>query len=170
MSAARARQRAERLVKELRISKPFVDVERIARDLGLAVVRGDLGRDVSGILITKGRVSTICIAEAHHEHRQRFTIAHEIAHHVLGHHFHDGSVHVDKVSMRNARSSEGSDPLEIEANQFASTLLMPEALVRESMHALPNIDIEEVVAKLARTFRVSQEAVAFRLATLGYAT
>ena len=152
------------------MSKAPVDVEDVARTLGLAIVRGSLGREVSGILISRGRVSTICLEETDSENRQRFTIAHEVGHYILGHHFADGSVHVDKISMRNARSSEGSDPLEIEANQFASTLLMPEGLVRERMGSLAILAIEDVVTKLAKTFKVSQEAMAFRLATLGYAT
>jgi Zn-dependent peptidase ImmA (M78 family) len=70
--------------------------------------------------------------------------------------------------MRNAKSSEGSDFREIEANQFAACLLMPEHLVHEKVKALKSHDVEDAVKRLARTFRVSEKAMAIRLGVLGY--
>ncbi len=168
MSFGRARQQAQRLIQQQGIAKPPVDVDAVAKRLGLAIVRTPLGGDISGLLITKGGTTTICVEASHHEHRQRFTVAHEIGHHVLGHHFAGEHVHVDRVSMRNGKSSEGSDVREIEANQFAACLLMPEQLVHEKMRVLASRDLENVVKQLARAFKVSEQALAFRLGVLGY--
>jgi Zn-dependent peptidase ImmA (M78 family) len=144
-------------------------VEAIARYVGLRVVPAPLGGDISGLLVTRKGSSTICVEERHHENRQRFTIAHEIGHHVLGHHFGEGeNVHVDRVSMRSAKSSEGSDRLEIAANQFAAALLMPERVVELELQRLQDSPGEDVVRELARRFKVSTEAMAIRLSVLGY--
>ncbi len=169
MSVLRARKQAERLVVECGVSTVPVDVVAVARHLQLRVVPTPLGGDISGLLLTRDGVSTICVEENHHEHRQRFTIAHEIGHHVLGHHFGEGEhVHVDRISMRNAKSSEGTDLLEIEANQFAAALLMPEFLVERELAKVRSADVAEVVSVLARYFKVSAEAMAIRLGALGY--
>jgi Zn-dependent peptidase ImmA (M78 family) len=170
MSIARAKRQAERLVEQVGISKTqsHVDVEGVARTLGLAVVRMALGDDISGMLVTKGGKTTICIAKDQHSNRQRFTIAHEIGHHRLRHLFAGEHVHVDRVIMRNARSSEGTDLREIEANQFAASLLMPEEMVHHHLHALKSHYVEDVVRQLAKQFKVSEQAMAFRLSDLGY--
>lgn len=100
--------------------------------------------------------------------RQRFTIAHEIAHHSLGHQFESGEhVLVDKgyyISERGPRASDGVDPKEIEANQFAGSLLMPSRLIREKVAELggsPLLDSD--VTELARAFGVSEHAMTIRL-------
>jgi Zn-dependent peptidase ImmA (M78 family) len=170
MSIARARQQAERLVEQLGITPTHshVDIDAVAEKVGLGVVRMPLGDDISGMLVTKAGKTTICIAKDQHLNRQRFTIAHEIGHHVLRHLFAGEHVHVDRVIMRNAQSSEGTDIREIEANQFAACLLMPERMVHGHLLALKSQYVEDVVPKLARQFKVSEQAMAFRLSTLGY--
>ena len=51
--------------------------------------------------------------------------------------------------------------MQIQANQFAAALLMPEELVREAYET--NQDLR----KLARIFNVSETAMGIRLAQLG---
>jgi Zn-dependent peptidase ImmA (M78 family) len=146
-----------------------VDVVAIAKRLELRVVKAPLGGGISGLLVTRQGVSTIIVEEDHHENRRRFTIAHEVGHHVLGHHFADGEhVHVDRISMRSAKSAEGTDVLEIEANQFAAALLMPEPLIERELAKMGTTDVKEVVSALANRFKVSGEAMAHRLGALGY--
>jgi hypothetical protein len=75
-------------------------------------------------------------------HRRRYTIGHEIGHHHLKH--HQRAVHIDRessitfqaVSYRTTRSAPGSDPQEVEANQFAACLMMPGRLVRREARKL----------------------------------
>ena len=57
-------------------------------------------------------------------------------------------------------TSQGSDPEEIYANQFAASLLMPREKVEE-MHGTLN------TAALAYEFGVSAEAMHYRLVNLG---
>lgn len=170
MSIARARRQAQRLIEQMGFAttQSHVDVEAIAHKLGLAVVRMPLGDDISGMLVTKAGGTTICIAKDQPANRQRFTIAHEIGHHALRHLFAGEHVHVDRVIMRNSSSSEGTDLREIEANQFAACLLMPEDMVHHHLQSLKSQYVEDVVRQLAKQFKVSEQAMAFRLSSLGY--
>lgn len=165
------RRQAETLAEQSGSGTAPIDVKRIAKALGLQVVVEDLGTQVSGLLVNNGRNAYICVHRDHAEPRQRFTIAHEIGHFVLRHQFVGGEhVHVDKgnfISQRGPRSSAGVDPMEIEANQFAASLLMPSRMVRQlaGQQGLPLWDSD--VSELAKIFKVSEQAMTIRLSTLG---
>jgi Zn-dependent peptidase ImmA (M78 family) len=78
------------------------------------------------------------------------------------------AVHVDKVFRvlhRDDISSQGVDPLEIEANAFASELLMPGEFLASALDT-GGLDIEDEqrIEALARKFRVSASAMRYRLA------
>lgn len=171
MSLSNARRQADGLIAKYRIRTAPVDVRDIARRLGLRVIEMNLGDEHSGLLLTQaGLTPCIVVNEDHHPNRQRFTIGHEIGHHVLRHHF--GSVHADpvsSVSYRGAKASAGTDPKEIAANQFASSLLMPTTLMRRAyarVRTRLERDPESVVSELARDFEVSDQAMTLRLKSL----
>ncbi|MBA1294820.1 ImmA/IrrE family metallo-endopeptidase [Pseudomonas lurida] len=88
--------------------------------------------------------------------RQRFTIAHEIGHHVYG----DLDAPRDTSEQFSAKSR---DPREVAANRFAAALLMPAALVKHMVIEQRITDI----AKLASAFGVSTAAMEFRLKAIG---
>lgn len=88
--------------------------------------------------------------------RQRFTIAHEIGHHVHG----DVDAPRDTSEQFSARAR---DPREVAANRFAAALLMPAALVK---HLVLEQRVTDLV-KLAKTFGVSTAAMEFRLKAIG---
>ncbi len=172
MSVRTARMQAERLVEELGKNTLPIDVREIAAALGLQVIEEDLGEGVSGLLVSKGGAAYIFVQKKNHEHRKRFSIGHEIAHHYLGHQLESGEhVIVDKgyfISQRGPQASTGEDPMEIEANQFAASLLMPAKLLRERVANLgggPLLDHD--VSQLALEFEVSEQAMTIRLSTLG---
>jgi len=172
VSTLAARNKAEALVKRLRISNPPVPVDRIAQELGLSVVYMNLGADVSGLLFSNGDSSCIAVQEGDHPNRRRFTIAHEIGHHYLRHQFEAGEhVHVDHgnyISHRGPRSSTGVDPKEIEANQFAATLLMPSEMILRKVAAIRSEHLLDYhVSQLAESFGVSEQAMTIRLSGLG---
>ncbi|TGN09354.1 ImmA/IrrE family metallo-endopeptidase [Leptospira ilyithenensis] len=74
----------------------------------------DNHQDVSGILNVEGNLYSIVVDQDHHDHRKRFTIAHELGHYIL---HKPESIHVDKMSFyRSPLSSTALDRLEIEAN------------------------------------------------------
>ena len=87
---------------------------------------------------------------------QRFTIAHEIGHHVHG----DLDAPRDTSEQFSARSR---DPKEVAANRFAAALLMPAALVKHMVLEQRVTDL----SKLASTFGVSTAAMEFRLKAIG---
>lgn len=95
----------------------------------------------------------ITVNENHHPNRQRFTIAHELGHYVLGH----GSK--EDVLYRNG----DSDPDEIEANAFAAEILMPQGVIR---HLIFEQDITDIRI-LAKKLWVSDDAMYYRLRNLG---
>ncbi len=167
-----ARREAESLVDHLGISSVPVDVIRVAKGLGLEVVYSELGEDVSGLLVTRDGASMVCVRESDPLVRQRFTIAHEIGHFRLRHQFEPGErVHVDegwKVTARSNNRTLGIDPREVEANQFAATLLMPSRLLSQRVSRLGAGRLnDDHVSELAREFKVSEQAMAIRLSTLG---
>jgi Zn-dependent peptidase ImmA (M78 family) len=172
MSVQFARQEAERLVQTLKIREAPVDVSWVAKKLGLRIIQQNLGANISGLLVRTSTETHICVAAGHAEVRRRFTIAHEIAHYVLRHQFEGGPhVHVDRgnyISQRGVRASEGIDPKEIEANQFAACLLMPMRLVQAAVEGLGSGTIfDGDVEELAKLFKVSEQAMTIRLTTLG---
>jgi Zn-dependent peptidase ImmA (M78 family) len=173
LNLSNARRQADALVAKYAIKTPPVDVRDVGKRLGLRVIEMNLGDEHSGLLLTQpGTVPCIVVNEIHHENRKRFTIGHEIGHHVLRHHFGNSVVHADpvtSVSYRGATAAAGTDPKEIAANQFASSLLMPTALMRRAVDRLRTRlarDPEEIVAELARGFEVSEQAMTLRLKSL----
>lgn len=161
---------AMELLKEHRIEKAPVPVERIARGLGaqLQFEPFDGKDDVSGMLFRDDSRVVIGVNAKHVRTRQRFSIAHECGHLKL----HEGKMYVDaRVNFRDSTSGLAVDSEEIEANQFAASLLMPRAFVlAESKKVLEKrepTDVENIVRELARVFDVSTQAMEFRLKNLG---
>lgn len=168
-------QHVAKLLRTNKVTSPPVPIEKIAKNLGLDVRLAPDHEGLSGFLITHPDSDTTIIGvnKGHHPNRRRFTIAHEIGHHVL----HDNeTVHVDKsgsfkIALRSAESSSGLDASEIEANTFAAELLMPEKLLdRDIEECAPSIDLgdDSFIQELAKRYQVSVSAMTFRLANLGY--
>lgn len=136
-----------------------VKVGAIAADLGVKVVISDLPLAVSGtLLLDRGDRKTWTIKVNRHEHRnrQRFTIAHEIAHFVL-HRDVIGNELVDDTFYRSGLSERR----EFEANALAAEILMPWPLVTRLMQ-----NGERSIEKLADALQVSTAALNIRLGVL----
>jgi Zn-dependent peptidase ImmA (M78 family) len=94
--------------------------------------------------------------------RQRFTVAHELAHYFIhGANFEDG----EDVLFRSLQS----DPYELQANQFAAELLMPKTMI---IHIGPKIvkksrSKPDFLKQMSETFMTSMEAMKYRLNNLG---
>lgn len=157
-----AREEARALLSRMNISDVPVPVENIVRGLGITLRSEVLADELSGMAFVKDGQPVIVVNRAHHPNRQRFTIAHEIAHHILDADHIANSVHVDKAIFRRDRLSEkGSDLREVRANSFAAELLMPENLMRQ----FANVDINDEIqiSRIARSFSVSTAALSYRL-------
>lgn len=165
--ASRAQQRAQELLNRLGIKSVPIPVERIAKALGAQVRFSPLDEELSGMIFIKDGVPIIGVNSLHHPNRQRFTIAHEIAHLELHKEIISKEVHVDKnfpVLMRDPKSATGTDDIEVQANQFAAELLVPKALLDQELAGKPfDIDDERPLEELAKKFRVSKQALEFRI-------
>lgn len=172
MSYHRQRQiaadRAESLLRSSGVKTLPIPVDSIARQCKIAVQYIPLDDEISGMSFIKNGVAVIVVNAVHHPNRQRFTLAHELAHHVLHASYLSQNVHVDTtVLQRNAKSSDGTDVKEVEANTFAAELLMPKSMLK----SFGRIDAndEERIAEVARRFKVSPTAMAIRLENIQFA-
>lgn len=132
-----------------------VKVGAIATDLGVKVRISDLPLSVSGTLSRDpdDRDRWIIRVNRHeHRNRQRYTIAHEIAHFVL-HRDAIGSEVVDDTFYRSGLSERR----EFEANALAAEILMPWPLIRALMKE------DASATQLARRLEVSEAAMHIRL-------
>lgn len=147
-----------------------VPVERIARQLGAELRKSPLDDEISGMIYIKDGVPIIGVNALHHPNRQQFTIAHELGHLELHRGMLTEAVHVDKqirVLMRNQASSTGTEIMEIQANAFAAELLMPSRIFEELIgEAAFDIDDEEPLKALAKQFKVSKQAIEYRIRNL----
>jgi Zn-dependent peptidase ImmA (M78 family) len=151
-----------------------VPVDKIARGLGAQLRFSPLDEELSGMIYISGGTPVIGINSLHRPNRQRFSIAHEIGHLVLHGHLISGKVHVDKefrvqlVTLnRDATSALGTEKIEVEANQFAAELLMPTDWFLQALEGKPfDIDNEGPIDELARKFRVSRQALEYRIRNL----
>lgn len=163
--------RVRNLLKKSKIDSPPVPVENVANTLGLKIQRSPLPDNLSGLLVrTKNfKRPVIGVNSTHATVRQRFTIAHEIAHFIL----HEGEeIHVDRnifIKFRNSASSTAEKPEEIVANGFAAELLMPKSFLEADLNE-QNLDLgdEDLLDDLAERYKVSRQAMAFRLSKLGF--
>lgn len=133
-----------------------IDPKQIISEIDdLQVVSESLPDNISGRISYDFDKSSyiITVNENHHPNRQRFTIAHELGHYVLGH----GSK--EDVLYRNGES----DPDEIEANAFAAEILMPKGVIH---HLVFEQDITDIRV-LAKKLWVSDDAMYYRLKNLG---
>lgn len=122
-----------------------------------------------GMVVTRGGRGRIFAAKSDSPYRLRFTIAHELGHYFL--HLSEGNVIKDgEVRDRAIDMFWESEPLagpisenlmrEIEANWFATELLMPMEFVREEWNRNPSLP------SLARMFDVTEDAIGYRVAGL----
>jgi Zn-dependent peptidase ImmA (M78 family) len=158
---------AARLIEQAGVTRPPVPVERIAQFLGAQIAYEAFDGDVSGMLYRDANRTLIGVNSSHAPTRQRFTLAHEIAHLRL----HKGQpVFIDRLVRVNWRDGT-SDQEEAQANAFAAELLMPRQLmlqeIERQIKRSRQIAPEQLISSLAETFRVSQEAMRYRLINLG---
>lgn len=136
-----------------------VDVAAAAEKLGVKIFAAKLAEKVSGVLLREPSYGSssgfvIFVDQDEPAVRQRFTAAHELGHFVL---------HKEAVGHKNEdnyllRSDGMSNRQEVEANQFAASLLMPFDLIESAMRNGVTTPKE-----LAKHFNVSEIAMCIRL-------
>lgn len=139
-----------------------VDVEGLAKALGIKTRSFRMPSDVSGALICDEDGSyRIHVNSEHPLTRRRFTIAHELGHYVL-HRAMVGRGVNDNRAYRTTNQAEYYNPeigpkQETEANRFAASLLMPQELIDRLREHGMGVDA------MARALEVSNHAMHIRL-------
>jgi Zn-dependent peptidase ImmA (M78 family) len=139
-----------------------IDPTKVAEQLGVKVYKADLNQTVSGMLLKQpARDPEIFLNGSDSPNRQRFSCAHELGHYVKRTSIDGSAEAMEYIDFRNPLSTQGLDPEEVWANQFAAALLMPSDLVKRVHKEFHN------PAALAAEFGVSTDAMNFRLQNLG---
>ena len=158
-------EKAENLLKEHNLFKAPVNIQNLAKKLGINIEAAKLESEISGFLVIKDQKAFIRYNESENKKRNRFTIAHELGHFIL--HSNQQPLFIDKANVmyRNPDSASGELTKEREANAFAAALLMPKRLISSELEKIKEGD---KISLLAKRFRVNPQAMSFRLSNLGY--
>lgn len=150
--------RARKLLKDAGVTTVPVDVEVLASFLGFQVSRTELAKGEAGCTVKRREKISIWVNQDDSPLRQRFTILHEIAHHVL----ELESKHGEKVPSDELERFTGRPPEEVLCDIFAAECLVPwgviQPLAEEKDFTL------EYLAELAEQFQASRSCVASRFA------
>lgn len=154
-----------RIVEDHLREKP-VRLGSLAQSLGLKVKLSALGRGLSGQIEHDNGTCTIKINRHETRERQRFTLAHEIAHYLLHRDVIEanGSIR-DNVLYRSGQPEQ----IEFEANRLAADLIMPIKQVHSDLEATGVPVNDTVIEKLAQEWQVSKAAMEIRLSSYEFA-
>jgi Zn-dependent peptidase ImmA (M78 family) len=145
--------------QSLSIQTVPLDIERVVKGYNIDLVREAMADELSGFLENRGDGWVIGVNALHHPRRQRFSIAHELAHFLL-HRSHQEGFR-DRTFLRY--KDEASSSIESEADRFAGELLMPESEFR-SVVAKGVTSVEDI----ANHFDTSSMAIRYRAKQLGF--
>jgi Zn-dependent peptidase ImmA (M78 family)/predicted secreted protein len=143
------------------LSRP-IDIFRTVQELGIWLNSRPLG-NLFGFYLRQGDALGICLNAGHPETLQRYTCAHELGHHVLGHESNlDEAADID--------GPPGGTPAQERAAQiFAGNFLMPLGLVNRVLRRL-DLYGERLTAsdvyQVSRELDVSYTAAVWRLRSL----
>lgn len=134
-----------------------VDVKGLIKELGISLKLKNLGNKDGYITKIDKTNYQIVINASYSNARQRFTMAHELAHYVL--HRNDIQNGESKYRLKSHEDAyHENKENEIEANRFAASLLMPKDLVQK-IYAENNNDVKAT----ADALEVSAQALEIAL-------
>ena len=134
----------------------------VEQSFDMAVVIAQLGKGLAGAYAKRPGLNVAFLAGKDAAVRRRFTLAHELGHHYLGH-----GPRVDTSSTL----SDDVNPDESSANRFAAEFIAPqpavERFIREVDDDSPTL---ELVCRLSNHFAISPQSARIRLETAGVVT
>jgi len=158
---------AERVIEELRITHvaDLAVIEAVAWARGARVQEAKLTGPEAWVVMDGNRGIITVSTGVRDACRRRFSIAHELGHFELHKLLSSVSVCLaEDIEGSSRRGAAGASPLELEANEFASCLLMPERwFVPDCQGHPPSLDLVE---SLADKYTTSLTATARRYVEL----
>jgi len=140
-----------------------VKLGEIATNLGIKVLLATLPRGTSGTIGQENGAFVIRINRHEAKHRQRFTLAHEIAHFLL----HRDRIIAEGGWSENVLLRSGQpERIEYEANRLASDIVIPSTLLAEAIEGYRGPITSEIIEDLAQKFGVSAAAMEIKLQML----
>lgn len=154
---------AHKAWQTLKLELP-VDIDLVAGRLGIEIHREEFVEEIDGLylrLVDGPVVIALNSSYVKSESRRRFTLAHEIGHHLLGRRVSPGRrlFFIDTADT-------GRTMMERACDRFAALLLMPEELVRSHYEEL-SANPANRVSIMAERFGVSAWAMRRRFRELG---
>ena len=153
---------AERMLMELGIERPDqIDLEAVAWASG-AVVKYRPLDECEAMIVGAEQRAIITVNSNTLPVRQRFSVAHEIGHW----HHHRGRVLVCGAADIGNPAHRAPDP-EVQADQFASDLILPNYMVRPRIAKLKRLSLSGA-REIADEFNASVTATLLKLADADY--
>jgi Zn-dependent peptidase ImmA (M78 family)/transcriptional regulator with XRE-family HTH domain len=160
IAPASPRDTADALLEAAGVVSPPIPIEELVAGCGVLILPWKF-HDIDGLVVELDTGAVIWLNDSQAPTRQRFTLAHELGHHLLR---HADEFYVD-LGGDLSPNATGEHPgynwrAERAANDFAANLLMPASMIRRSSTATTE------VKALAAQFNVSPAALGFRLNAL----
>ena len=157
-----ARNMARKAIKDYKLTEVPTDLRKVFQSLGLKYIELDDPKDIDGaILEIENEPSIAVLNRAKPIQRQRFTLAHELGHIFLKHKQRDVyDPGAEREFNEEDVESRGKPPVEVEADVFASELLVPFDQIKKFQKEMNNVE------KMAAIFQVSKQAMT--LAIMNY--
>jgi Zn-dependent peptidase ImmA (M78 family) len=145
------------------LSEYPVKLGKLARELGVSDIKvSSMRTGVSGQIMREGSHYVIRINRNEARERQRFTIAHELAHFLLHRDIIDRSP--DGITDNVLYRSGEPEQIEYDANRLAADLVMPMSLVEKKLKdEYGGLVTDATIESLASVFEVSKAAMEIRL-------
>lgn len=141
-----------------------VKLGKLAKELGVSIKVSSMSTGVSGQIMKEDGHYTIRVNRHEARERQRFTIAHELAHYFLHKSVIDSSP--DGIKDNVLYRSGEPERIEFEANRLAADIVMPMSLVEKVLQEEFNgVITDATIESLAARFQVSKAAMEIRLST-----
>ena len=135
-----------------------IKIGALAKAFDITVKKSTLDAGVSGEIKKVNGKIVIRVNRHDVKERQRFTLAHEIAHYLL-HEDKIGDGIVDDILYR----SNLSDDLEAQANRLAADIIMPWTLIKKTLDRCSDLTPDQKIEKLATEAKVSPTAAKIRV-------
>jgi Zn-dependent peptidase ImmA (M78 family)/transcriptional regulator with XRE-family HTH domain len=157
-------QAVKQLTEQVRLdfsqADPPINIYLIIEGLGISLVPTALDKVAAVVCRAEASKNTspwIAVNSSQPLSRQRFSVAHELAHLLM---------HEEHIVLHAHYFKRQFEQKEIDADIFASELLVPRDLLKQSIDRVKAQSIEEATLLLSHLYQVSFAAMANRLYTL----